>query len=88
MCTGFTATAGEVAYANPSILIIVNSAEAAAGLEGDRLMGKTVLWITLVVVSAVMALKLFFDIDAIELAKGFVSWLYDLFWGNRGYRRG
>lgn len=51
-------------------------------------MGKTVLWITLIVVLAVMALQLFFDIDAIELAKGFLSWLFDLLWGNRGYRRG
>jgi hypothetical protein len=51
-------------------------------------MGKTVLWITLIVVVAVMALKLFFDIDSIELTKGFLSWIYDLFWGNWSYRRG
>lgn len=51
-------------------------------------MGKTVLWIALVVALAVMALKLFFDIDAVELGKGFLFWLYDLLWGNRGYRRG
>lgn len=51
-------------------------------------MGKMVLRIGLIVVLAVMALKLFFDIDAIELGKGFLFWLYDLLWGNRGYRRG
>jgi hypothetical protein len=49
-------------------------------------MGKTVLWITLIVVVAVMALQFFFDIDAIGLTKGFLSWLYNLLWGNRGYR--
>jgi len=51
-------------------------------------MGKTLLWITLFVVLSVMVLKFFFDIDAVELTKGFLSWLYDLLWGNRGYRRG
>jgi hypothetical protein len=59
------------------------------GLEGGRNMGKTVLWITLIVVVAVLALQFFFDIDAIDaigLTKGFLSWLYDLLWGNRGYR--
>jgi hypothetical protein len=67
---------------------MVKAAEAVAGLEGDRHMGKTILWITLIVVLAVMALQLFLDIDAIGLTKGFLSWLYDLLWGNRGYRRG
>lgn len=51
-------------------------------------MGKTVLRVTLVVVAAVLVLRGFFDIDAIALGKGFLSWLYDLFWGNRIYRRG
>jgi hypothetical protein len=63
-----------------------NAADAVVGLEGDRNMGKTVLWITLIVVVAVLALQFFFDIDAIGLTKGFLSWLYDLLWGNRGYR--
>lgn len=51
-------------------------------------MGKTVLMITLIVVVVVLVLKFFFDIDAIELGKGFLSWLFDLLWGNRAYRRG
>ncbi len=44
--------------------------------------------ITLIVVVAVLVLRFFFNIDAIELGKGFLSWLFDLFWGNRSYRRG
>jgi len=51
-------------------------------------MGKKVLWIVLIVVAAVFVLKVFFDIDAIELAKGFAAWLFDLVWGNREFRRG
>jgi hypothetical protein len=65
---------------------MVKTAKPAAWLEGDRHMGKTIFWITLIVVLAVMALQLFFNIDAIGLTKGFLSWLYDLLWGNRGYR--
>jgi len=51
-------------------------------------MGKKVLWIALIVVVAVFVLKFFFDINAIELAKGFVAWLFDLVWGNREFRKG
>jgi hypothetical protein len=63
------------------------SPAAAVGIKEVE-MGKTVLMVTLVVVVAVLALKFFFEIDAIELGKGFLSWLYDLLWGNRSYRRG
>ena len=51
-------------------------------------MGKTLLRITLVGVAAVLVLRYVFDIDATELGKGFLSWLYDLLWGSRSYRRG
>jgi len=46
-------------------------------------MFKTVLWVALVVVVVVTASKLVFDIDAIELTKGFLSWLFDLLWRNQ-----
>lgn len=51
-------------------------------------MGKTVLLSALLVAVAVLALKFFFDLDAIELGKGFLSWLFDLLWGNRSARQG
>lgn len=54
----------------------------------NKSMGKTVLLITLIVVVAVIVLKLVFDIDALELFKGFISWLFELIWGNRIYRKG
>jgi len=51
-------------------------------------MFKRLFWIVLVVVAAVVVLKYFFDIDAIALGKGFLSWLFDLIWGNRAGRQG
>jgi hypothetical protein len=49
---------------------------------------RTVLFIALIAAAVVIVLKLAFDIDAIELVKGFLGWLFDLVWGNRELRRG